>query len=41
LKDYEEIGRKAQQDLIGKLYDQELLSQIQNALVEFRAGKGK
>ena len=41
LKDYEEIGRKARQDLVGKLYDQELLSQIQNALVEFRAGKGK
>ena len=41
LKSYEKIGKKARQKLVGKLYDQGLLDQIEAALAEFRAGQGK
>jgi TRAP-type C4-dicarboxylate transport system substrate-binding protein len=41
LDDYERIGNKARQDLIGKLYDQDLLNQIESSLAEFRAKQVK
>ncbi len=41
LQSYEKIGKKARQDLVGKLYDQDLLDQIESALAEFRAKKDK
>lgn len=36
LKDFEERGKKARQSLVGELYDQQLLSDVENALKEFR-----
>lgn len=36
IKDYEQVGREARQSLVGKLYSQELLNDLENALMEFR-----
>lgn len=36
LKEFEERGAKARQALVGNLYDQQLLSDVENALKEFR-----
>lgn len=41
LKNFEEVGRKTRQDLVGKLYDQQLLNGIESALKEFRTSKEK
>jgi len=36
LNNFREIGREARENLVGELYDQELLNQIESALTEFR-----
>ncbi len=36
IKEYERVGREARQSLVGKLYSQELLNELENALLEFR-----
>ncbi len=38
---YEAIGAKARQELVGKLYDQELLTDMENAVAEFRESEMK
>lgn len=40
LKEFAEIGRRARQSLVGKLYDQDLLTRVEKAVADFRA-KGK
>lgn len=37
LEEYEALGRKARQSLVGKLYSQQLLDSVEKALAEFRA----
>ncbi len=41
LINFEEVGRKTRRDLVGKLYDQQLLNAIESALKEFRTSKEK
>ncbi len=41
LKRLDDLGEKARRDLVGKLYDAQLLDQVEKALKEFRAGKAK
>jgi len=36
IKEYEQVGREARQALVGKLYSQELLDELENALQKFR-----
>jgi len=40
LKEFAEVGRRARQSLVGKLYDQDLLTRVEKAVADFRA-KGK
>jgi len=37
LKNFQEIGKQSRQSLVGKLYDQKLLDEIENAVMEVRA----
>lgn len=39
VKRFDEVGAKARQSLVGKLYDASLLNQVESALAEFRAAK--
>jgi TRAP-type transport system periplasmic protein len=39
LKQFREAGEKARQNLVGKLYSQELLDKVENSLQQFRAQK--
>lgn len=39
VKEYEEVGTKARKLLVGKLYSEEFLKQIERTLVEYRNGK--
>ena len=41
LNNFYEVGRKTRQELVGKLYDQQLLDEIESALKEFRAAQNK
>lgn len=41
LKRLEELGKKARRQLAGRLYSAELLTQVEKALDDLRAGKGK
>lgn len=42
LKEFEEAGKKARQNLVGKLYDQALLTEIEQSIADFRKNqKGK
>lgn len=41
LREFETAARQAHQNLVGKLYSQELLDQVTNSLEEFRAGKAE
>ncbi|MFQ5583484.1 MAG: hypothetical protein ACE5GL_03510, partial [Calditrichia bacterium] len=39
LKVFYDAGKRARENLVGKLYSQEFLDRVENALREFRAGK--
>jgi TRAP-type C4-dicarboxylate transport system substrate-binding protein len=41
LKNFEDVGHKTRQNLVGKLYDQQLLNDIESALNEFKISKAK
>lgn len=41
VKQYEELGKKARRELVGKLYSQELLDGVEKALEALRGGKSK
>lgn len=41
LKSYDEIGRKARQSMVGKLYSQDLLTRVEKTLADFRAKGNK
>jgi TRAP-type transport system periplasmic protein len=40
-KSYDEIGRKARQAMVGRLFSQDLLNRVEKALADFRAKGGK
>lgn len=41
IREFEAAARRAHQDLVGRLYPQELLDQVTNSIEEFRAGKAE
>lgn len=41
LRQYQDLGKKARRELVGKLYSQQLLDQVEKSLEELRSGKGK
>jgi hypothetical protein len=36
VKTYEEVGRRARQEMVGRLFSQDLLSRVEKSLAEFR-----
>jgi TRAP-type C4-dicarboxylate transport system substrate-binding protein len=36
---YEEVGKQARQMLVGKLYSQDLLNEVEKALAEYRTSR--
>ena len=41
LKQYQELGKKARRDLVGKLYSAQLLDKVEKSLEELRSVKTK
>ncbi len=41
LQEFQEIGKKARQSLVGKLYDQSWLDNVEKIVSDYRASKGK
>jgi len=41
VKTYEEIGRKARQEMVGRLFSQDLLTRVEKSLAEFRSKGNK
>jgi len=39
LKSFSEAGKEARQSLVGKLFDQEFLTQVENYVLDFRNSK--
>jgi TRAP-type C4-dicarboxylate transport system substrate-binding protein len=39
MQEYEEIGKRARQSLVGKLYDQPFLDRVEKTIADFRAGE--
>lgn len=39
LSNFEDIGKKARRDLVGKLYDEKLLNDVEAAVLEYRNKK--